>query len=254
MSFVRVYKTKMGNAAKTLDKTIKINDIYQKIDDEKIKHSFSELLPFGELNFWDFGVKATAQLSQGDHLKIVCGSNCYSCELIKIIKDEKGILGNLFEWARQFKEPWRNVAALIVHNIDNISENDLNILRKKATIITNSFLKISGPVNNESQKYFEGKSYDVILNKYERNTEARRKCIEHHKCICSVCEFDFEKIYGAIGKNFIHVHHLTPLSEIKKEYSLDPIKDLIPVCPNCHAMIHRVKPALSIKELKKLIS
>jgi len=254
MSFVRVYKTKMGNAVKTLDKTIKIGDTYKKIDDEKIKQSFSELLPFGELNFWDFGVKATGRLTEGDAVKIVCGNICYRVELIKVIRDEEGELGDLFGWARQFKAPFRNVAALIIHDIDNISENDLNILREKATIITNSFFKISSLENNENQKFVEGRSYGVVLNKYERSSEARDKCIEYYKCKCAVCMFDFEKIYGVIGKDFIHVHHIVPLSEIRKEYSLDPIQDLIPVCPNCHAMIHREKPALSIKQLRKLIS
>ncbi len=100
------------------------------------------------------------------------------------------------------------------------------------------------------QQYYEGASKQVSVNTYERNPEARTKCIEHHGYKCAVCTFDFEKHYGSIGENYIHVHHIVPLSEIRKEYKLDPIKDLIPVCPNCHAMIHRTQPALSIEQLK----
>ena len=88
-------------------------------------------------------------------------------------------------------------------------------------------------------QYFEGASKLVSVNTYERNAKARAMCIEHHGYICAVCSFDFKKYYGAIGENYIHVHHLVPLAEIKKEYELDPVKDLIPVCPNCHAIIHR---------------
>ena len=70
---------------------------------------------------------------------------------------------------------------------------------------------------------------------------ARKKCIEHYgaKCAVSNCGFDFEKLYGDIGKGFIHVHHLTQLSDIGQGYEVDPIKDLRPVCPNCHAMLHQ---------------
>jgi 5-methylcytosine-specific restriction protein A len=65
-----------------------------------------------------------------------------------------------------------------------------------------------------------------------------------------VCSFDFEKFYGSIGEKYIHVHHKISLSEIKKEYKLDPINDLVPVCPNCHAIIHKTRPALTVEQLK----
>jgi predicted HNH restriction endonuclease len=103
----------------------------------------------------------------------------------------------------------------------------------------------------EPEKYFEGALKRISVNIYERNTRARNECIEHYGLKCSICSFDFETIYGEIGKGFIHVHHIKPISEIAKEYSLDPIKDLRPVCPNCHSMIHRTQPALSIEEVKE---
>jgi 5-methylcytosine-specific restriction protein A len=60
-------------------------------------------------------------------------------------------------------------------------------------------------------------------------------------------------MYGEIGKNFIHVHHVKPLSEIDEQYKINPIKDLRPVCPNCHAMLHKRKPAYSIEEIQDKI-
>jgi len=102
-----------------------------------------------------------------------------------------------------------------------------------------------------AEELIEGASKSVSVNSYERNPVARLQCMEHHGYTCKVCSFNFESIYGAIGKNYIHVHHLVPLSEIKGEYVVDPVNDLVPVCPNCHAMIHSTRPALDIDQLKK---
>ncbi len=93
-------------------------------------------------------------------------------------------------------------------------------------------------------------SKKISINAFERNQIARMKCIEHFGYKCQICEFDFERNYGLLGKDYIHVHHIVPLSEIKDNYKVNPITDLIPLCPNCHAIIHRTRPALSINELK----
>ncbi len=69
-----------------------------------------------------------------------------------------------------------------------------------------------------------------------------------------ICSFDFEKIYGEVGKDVIHVHHLKPLSTIGEEYKVDPIDDLCPVCPNCHLIIHRRNPPYSIDEITIMIN
>lgn len=102
-------------------------------------------------------------------------------------------------------------------------------------------------------EYIEGSVSKILVNSYERNIEARSKCIAHHNAICSVCKFDFGKVYGSLGKGFIHVHHIIPISSIKESYKLDPISDLRPVCPNCHAMLHTEEPPLSIDNLKSIM-
>ena len=104
---------------------------------------------------------------------------------------------------------------------------------------------------NEPEELYEGCKKTVTVNAYERNPLARKKCIEHYGAKCAVpnCQFDFEKVYGDIGKGFIHVHHLTKLADIGQDYKVDPIKDLRPVCPNCHAMLHQKNPPYSIEEL-----
>jgi predicted HNH restriction endonuclease len=105
----------------------------------------------------------------------------------------------------------------------------------------------------ELESYYEGATKQITVNIYERNAKARKDCISHYGTDCFVCGFNFKAIYGDIGGGFIHVHHLKPLSEVGEEYELDPVRDLRPVCPNCHAMIHRRVPAYTIKEIRKLL-
>jgi len=84
----------------------------------------------------------------------------------------------------------------------------------------------------------EGGSCRVEVNSYERNPKARAACLEHYGHICSVCGMDFEAVYGPQATGFMHVHHLEPLSKTRSERQVDPVADLRPVCPNCHAVIH----------------
>lgn len=90
-----------------------------------------------------------------------------------------------------------------------------------------------------SSEIYEGIKKQVSVNKYERSSIARARCIEIHGHKCKVCDFDFELVYGALGKEFIHVHHVIPIHTIGKSYKINYANDLVPVCPNCHAMLHR---------------
>lgn len=106
----------------------------------------------------------------------------------------------------------------------------------------------------DSKSYPEGSVVKVFVNRYERNRVAREKCIQKKGCVCSVCGMDFGKTYGELGKGFIHIHHTTPISSISKGYEVDPENDLVPVCPNCHAMLHRHGPPYTVAELKGKMS
>lgn len=95
--------------------------------------------------------------------------------------------------------------------------------------------------NSSSNTYEEGKSFRVTVTSYERNPIARKECIEYYGGYkCQICGLDFEKVYGAVGKKFIHVHHISFISSMSGHgHKTNPSTDLIPVCPNCHAMLHR---------------
>ena len=106
---------------------------------------------------------------------------------------------------------------------------------------------------NRSVHGIEGQRKTVLVNRYERDPKLRSEAIRIHGSKCMICGFDFERTYGDLGANFCHIHHLSPLSEIGKAQAIDPKKDLIPVCPNCHAMLHRKKPAYTPKQLQGLL-
>lgn len=99
----------------------------------------------------------------------------------------------------------------------------------------------------------EGARRQITVNIYERDSSARRRCIKHWGLTCVVCAFNFKERYGELGANYIHVHHLVPVSTVGGEYELNPEADLRPVCANCHSMLHRRSPPLKIEELKALL-
>ena len=105
-----------------------------------------------------------------------------------------------------------------------------------------------------AEKYVEGAVRKILVNAYERDPKARAACLAKYGYACSVCGMSFLKTYGEIGRDFIHVHHKKPLAAIGAGYSIDPINDLAPVCPNCHAMLHTHNPPLAITQLIQILA
>jgi predicted HNH restriction endonuclease len=105
----------------------------------------------------------------------------------------------------------------------------------------------------EEQGMPEGTLTKILVNKYERNPKNRAICISYYGSICVGCKFSFGDFYGEFAKDYIHVHHLTPVSALGNDYVINPIKDLVPLCPNCHNAVHIENPPLSIAELQKRI-
>lgn len=126
-----------------------------------------------------------------------------------------------------------------------LSEGRINAIIHEVTTIAEEISE------KEAAHLFEGAKKQITVNAYERNPKARRECIKKHGYKCSVCEFDFAEYYGDIGIGFIEVHHLKPLNEINKEYEVNPLNDLRPICPNCHSMLHRSN--LTIEQLREIL-
>ena len=88
----------------------------------------------------------------------------------------------------------------------------------------------------------EGKSRQVNITRYERDPKERKKALDRDNYQCQVCKMNFEAVYGDVGKDYIEVHHLYPVSNMGEDYNfdaLDPERGLVCLCANCHAMIHR---------------
>lgn len=119
-------------------------------------------------------------------------------------------------------------------------------------IESNNQLNSSKNWELDDDNYFnEGQDYNTVVKRYERSREARKRCLAKKGYKCYICGFDFEKTYGEYGKEFIEVHHINPVSMNKRE--TNPEKDLIPICSNCHSIVHRKRNAvLDVEELKKI--
>ncbi|MCD8102580.1 MAG: HNH endonuclease [Alistipes sp.] len=95
----------------------------------------------------------------------------------------------------------------------------------------------------------EGAVNTILSKRYERNPLARSLCLRANGYSCKICGFNFKETYGELGENYIHVHHIVPMSAIGQEYRVSPETDLIPICANCHAMVHRKTPPYEPGEL-----
>ncbi|MDQ1146072.1 putative RNA-binding protein with PUA-like domain [Bacillus sp. SORGH_AS 510] len=102
--------------------------------------------------------------------------------------------------------------------------------------------------------YKDGEAKSYYGNRYERKAKNRLRAIEIHGTTCAVCRFNFEDVYGELGKDFIEIHHKHPLSTLETATEIDPRTDLVPVCSNCHRMLHRDRDnVLSVEELRDMI-
>lgn len=255
MEFIKIYKGKVPNATKSLDRKVQVAPILEKIQFWQTREAFSRLLANKELNFWDFGVRASPQISVGDSVRILCGTACYSGQVIAKLEDPSGEVGDLLGWSRQFKAPWRNICALDIYSRSNIDSGEVDALIGNAVKTADSFYSVRATHRLiKREALAEGRVVELTLTKYERNPANRKVCIEHFGTQCQACGFDFGAVYGELGMGFIHVHHITPLSQVREAHTVDPIKDLIPVCPNCHAMLHiQQGDPLSMEQLRAII-
>ena len=150
---------------------------------------------------------------------------------------------------------------LVEQKICSALDDEEIAMRKIAKFFNKDFADIEEDIasfvtksdlDSNLKELHEGAPITVELTKYERNKEARLLCIKHYGAKCAICGFDFGKIYGDAFEGMIEVHHKIPLYEIKEDYIVDPINDLIPVCPNCHSAIHSKKNGFyTVEELKQ---
>lgn len=100
----------------------------------------------------------------------------------------------------------------------------------------------------------EGTPYETMSTRYERKQLNRTACIALKGACCHACGFNFEDAYGDIGRGYIEVHHIVPVSRLGSGYILNIDDDLVPLCSNCHSIAHRRYPPYSVQEIIDMIS
>lgn len=178
-----------------------------------------------------FVIKGDNYINYGNYMELELLNKLDDDQLDLEFLQDNGLKGNI-QGSMSLKEPLKSyIQKVLKTNILNL-DNEL-----------------------ENIEYLECKAYVQYGIKYERNQALRNKAIKLHGTICKVCGFDFKAKYGKLGEDFIEIHHLKPMFSLKKEVRVDPLKDLVPLCSNCHKMIHRnAKQPLTIKELTEIVN
>lgn len=148
------------------------------------------------------------------------------------------------------REPFTYEGVAVAHEVQDsqpfrVLWRFLEQPRRRAEVLAEELVPQSG--------YWEGAARQVQINVYERDPAARSACLAAHGTRCAACDTDMGEVYGELGAGFIHVHHLRPLSEVGQGYQVDPVADLCPLCPNCHAIVHRVSPPLKVPALQQML-
>lgn len=152
---------------------------------------------------------------------------------------------------------WRSVSIRLIRSPLVIDHKDDAAVESLAIAWGGRMLGLSLsllPLEHDVLGEEEGGVFRVEVNRYERSRINRAACIEVHGAVCKACGFDFGVVYGGIGTGFIEVHHLEPVSGLAPGTVVDPARDLVPLCSNCHSMIHRRTPPFTVEELRTALA
>lgn len=152
--------------------------------------------------------------------------------------------------------PWTSLEIECSKRVSRLEAEPLSALREvglTCLLLVLAVIELDGDQEAANEGEEEGMATHVVSTRYERSPVNRARCIRYYGAVCWVCDFDFGSTYGSIGEGFIEVHHRTPVSEIGPAYRVDPRRDLVPLCSNCHSMIHRKRPPYSPPELRSML-
>ena len=164
----------------------------------------------------------------------------FSCRITKIPLTDDNDWADDFDILSNWLKHTINLffTLLTIKDVEPYSEGDSSYCVRKS---------------NGTLGYLEGTLTKVTVNKYERNPINRELCLSKKGYSCCICGFNFREHYGPIGKKYIEVHHVIPVSKIGPDYIINIDKDLVPVCSNCHSMLHRTDPPLLPEKLRSII-
>jgi 5-methylcytosine-specific restriction protein A len=127
-----------------------------------------------------------------------------------------------------------------------------SLIRSNHSLVTSE--EVASEVPSKEDEFPEGRILTAVHKRRERSPSLVRKkkaaVMEAAGVLaCEVCGFDFANTYGDLGAGFAECHHIIPLSELNSARRTK-LTDLAIVCANCHRMLHRSKPMLSVEGLR----
>lgn len=157
-----------------------------------------------------------------------------------------------------WNQEWQNlkIRISVIPEKDNEDNSEKGLFVDWAEYVTGMMLSLLNieKLDTVEKLLLEGGRTQVLTNKYERNPVNRQLCLLANGYTCKICGFNFEEHYGKLGHKFIHVHHIEKVSAHETAYCINPEEDLMPVCPNCHAMLHREDPPLRPEKLMEIMA
>ena len=149
---------------------------------------------------------------------------------------------------------------LEIHHGTGSNAGRTNLHIRNATLALRVLLQDIGQSLDDSvtlakinARYVEGAVRDVSMQSYERSASARLACLDHYGYDCVVCGNNLRRLYRGLHVELIHVHHEQPFAQGEGQRETDPLRDLKPVCPNCHGVIHSRSPAYSIDDVRRML-
>lgn len=168
--------------------------------------------------------------------------------LSKFLKRHNAVVGDILRIEREEDLFWLSIQRLIKEEYSSIlTESPVNESWSFGAQIDQDQL-------DDRFLQEEGGSMLTLSRRYERSRLNRKVAIEFHGRECNVCKFSFDGTYGSLSGGYVEIHHLVPVSQMQGPKPLDPRIDLVPLCANCHRMVHRVWPPVSPERLRQIIS
>ena len=137
--------------------------------------------------------------------------------------------------------------------------NSFSKIKEKAILsATECLLTNATVITMNADEFYEGSPLLVKHFIRERNRNlvdiAKRRFQTTHqgKLYCEICGFDFNATYGELGEGFIEAHHIKPISTMR-DGDKTKVEDIVMLCSNCHSMIHRKTPCVTVEYLKRNI-
>lgn len=138
-----------------------------------------------------------------------------------------------------------------VKNPAQVSMEQETISEEKTTLQKESTIKTSEPVKKQEQiEEFLEKDKDEANDSLEK---LKKECLEYYGAICEICGFDYGYTYGEAFESKIDIHHVQGGREEELSPNTDPVQDLIPICHNCHLIIHSKTPSYTVDEMRVML-